>query len=95
MNVCVINTLLPLPHTHRVTRQIGSGHFGTVSIGLWESEVNPQPVEVAIKAVKACSDLERIKLLQEAAIMGQFAHCNVVRLLGVVTVGEPVSGGTL
>jgi hypothetical protein len=32
-----------------------------------------------------------LKLLQEAAIMGQFAHKCVVRLLGVVTVGEPVS----
>jgi serine/threonine protein kinase len=30
-----------------------------------------------------------VKLLQEAAIMGQFAHPNVVRLNGVVTVGEP------
>ncbi len=64
-------------------------------MGIWESGVDPQPVEVAIKTVKACSDLERIKLLQEAAIMGQFAHCNVVRLLGVVTVGDPVSGGTV
>ena len=31
------------------------------------------------------------KFLKEAAIMGQFLHTNVVKLLGVVTVGEPVS----
>ena len=34
---------------------------------------------------------ERVKFLQEAAINGQFKHPNVVQLLGVVTVGEPVS----
>lgn len=72
-------------------KQIGSGHFGTVSRGVWLCGIEGQQVEVAVKAVKASSELERIKLLQEAAIMGQFAHCNVVRLLGVVTVGDPVS----
>ena len=34
---------------------------------------------------------DRVKFLQEAAIMGQFNHPNVVKLYGVVTVGEPVS----
>ena len=34
---------------------------------------------------------DRVKFLQEAAIMGQFSHPNVVKLYGVVTVGEPVS----
>lgn len=58
-------------------------------MGVWMSGEDEQ-VEVAIKTVKTTSELERIKLLQEAAIMGQFAHLNVVRLLGVVTVGEPV-----
>lgn len=33
----------------------------------------------------------KVKLLQEAAIMGQFCHPNVVMLKGVITVGEPVS----
>lgn len=37
------------------------------------------------------SEEDQVKLLQEAAIMGQFAHKNVVKLHGVVTVGEPVS----
>ena len=33
---------------------------------------------------------DKVKFLQEAAIMGQFSHPNVVKLYGVVTVGEPV-----
>ena len=86
------------PHTHTtyahiplsIHNQIGSGHFGTVNKGTW---VYPdgEEEEVAVKMVKAKTETENIKLLQEAAIMGQFAHPNVVRLLGVVTVGEPVS----
>jgi len=80
-----------LTHTYSVIKQIGSGQFGTVSIGKWLNGINSELLDVAVKTVKATSDIERIKLLQEAAIMGQFAHRNVVRLLGVVTVGEPVS----
>ena len=37
------------------------------------------------------SENDKVKFLQEAAIMGQFLHPNVVKLFGVVTVGEPVS----
>ena len=34
---------------------------------------------------------DRVKFLQEAAIMGQFRHPNVVQLYGVVMEGNPVS----
>lgn len=68
---------------------IGAGHFGSVSKGVWFN--GHLPVDVAIKTTKDTNESERVKLLQEAAIMGQFAHNNVVRLHGVVTVGEPVS----
>ena len=33
---------------------------------------------------------ERVKFLQEAAIMGQFMHPNILKLHGVVTLSEPV-----
>ena len=47
---------------------------------------------MAIKTLNpSASEGDRIKFLQEAAIMGQFFHPNVVKLHGVVTVGEPVS----
>ena len=47
---------------------------------------------MAVKTLKEGSGEEdRVKFLQEAAIMGQFRHPNVVTLYGVVSEGEPVS----
>ena len=58
--------------------------------GYWE--VPGGTISVAIKTLNpSASEGDRIKFLQEAAIMGQFFHPNVVKLHGVVTVGEPVS----
>ncbi len=34
--------------------------------------------------------LDREELLREAAIMAQFVHPSVIRLVGVVTTGEPL-----
>ena len=69
---------------------LGSGQFGTVYKGVW---VSPNgEVEVAVKTLNEGSGEEdRVKFLQEAAIMGQFKHPNVVEMYGVVTQGEPVS----
>ena len=68
---------------------LGSGHFGTVHKSVWQ--IPGGSVEVAVKTLKEdASEDDRVKFLQEAAIMGQFLHPNVVKLHGVVTVGEPV-----
>ena len=49
-------------------------------------------IEVAMKTLNpGAEEVDKVKFLQEAAIMGQFDHPNVVKLYGVVTVGEPVS----
>ncbi len=57
--------------------------------GVWNHE--NRTVDVAIKILKANStQVDKVKFLQEAAIMGQFLHNNIVRLLGVVTIEEPV-----
>ena len=37
------------------------------------------------------SELDKVKFLQEAAIMAQFRHPNIVTLHGVVSDKEPVS----
>ena len=47
---------------------------------------------MAVKTLKEGSvEEDRVKFLQEAAIMGQFKHPNVVTMYGVVVQGEPVS----
>ncbi len=71
---------------------LGSGEFGVVHKGVWLSPDGE--VEVAVKTLKEGSGEEnRVKFLQEAAIMAQFKHPNVVTMYGVVTQGEPVSLG--
>ena len=46
---------------------------------------------VAIKSVtEGFKKEDKVKFLQEAAIMAQFRHPHIVRLLGAVTVDEPV-----
>ena len=71
------------------TGHLGSGHFGNVDKGMWHSPGGL--VEVAIKTLRVeASEKEKVKFLQEAAIMGQFHHPNIVKLHGVVTMGNPV-----
>ncbi len=74
-----------------MTEVIGTGQFGKVSKGSWLITAN-DVLECAIKTLHSgASEEDQVKFLQEAAINGQFHHPNVVQLLGVVTVGEPVS----
>ena len=57
---------------------------------MWQSPKGN--VDVAVKTLKEGSEKDdRVKFLQEAAIMGQFKHPNVVTMHGVVRDGEPVS----
>ena len=48
-------------------------------------------LEVAVKSMElgACKD-GRVKFLQEAAIMGQFGHRNILRVFGII-LNESVS----
>ncbi len=46
---------------------------------------------VAVKSLHVmASSNDKSELLEEAAVMAQFGHPNVVQLIGVVTVGTPV-----
>lgn len=71
--------------------KLGEGEFGMVYKGEWTSSPQGQ-VQVAVKALHSQEEESRYKLLKEAAIMGQFSHPNVVKLLGVVVSDEQVSG---
>ena len=74
-----------------MTEFLGSGQFGTVNRGVWQAP-RGRRLEVAVKTLNPeAVESAKVKFLQEAAIMGQFLHPNVVKLHGVVTVGEPVS----
>ena len=60
---------------------------------MWSHSVDDKLVEeeVAVKTMaNESSEEDRVKFLQEAAIMGQFNHPNIVRLLGIMTSPEPV-----
>ena len=71
---------------------LGSGQFGTVHKGHWVAPGSETKMEVAVKTLKkVASEDDKVKFLQEAAIMGQFSHPNVIKLRGVVTEEEPVS----
>ena len=52
--------------------------------------------EVAVKALKEdATRTDRVKFLQEAAIMGQFRHPSVIQLYGVAARGKTVSRNVL
>ena len=77
-------------YVSRILEHIGSGEFAEVSRATWKSQYGK--LEVAVKKLHSnASELDKIKLLQEAAIMGQFTHPNVVRLHGVVSDRSNVS----
>ena len=74
----------------RVLEPVGAGQFGEVFQAQWT--ISGATKEVAVKTLRVdLPEKEKVKFLQEAAIIGQFFHPNVVKLYGVVTVGEPVS----
>ena len=59
---------------------------------MWQSPDEEEgEVTVAVKQLQLrATELDRVRFLQEAAIMGQFYHPNVVALHGVVTKDDPV-----
>jgi len=70
--------------TYRELGELGSGEFGIVTYGKWLS--HKEEVEVAIKTLNSgASNKDRLRFIQEAAIMCQFEHENVIKLYGVVT----------
>ena len=80
---------------YSTTDVLGSGQFGVVYRGEWSKPGEEKGVPVAVKTLKAGKDREqKVKFLQEAAIIGQFSHPNVVKLHGIV-IGEEVLMGSM
>uniref|UniRef100_A0A5F8H861 Tyrosine-protein kinase receptor n=1 Tax=Monodelphis domestica TaxID=13616 RepID=A0A5F8H861_MONDO len=74
-----------------MSRELGQGSFGMVYEGTAKGVVKDEPeTRVAIKTVnEAASMRERIEFLNEASVMKEFNCHHVVRLLGVVSQGQP------
>ena len=74
----------------KMSTKLGEGQFGEVYKAVLKSPTGTSQ-DVAVQLVKkGAPQEERVKLLQEVAILGQFRHKHIVDLLGVVTVGELV-----
>ena len=79
-----------------LTGLLGSGQFGAVHKGEWVAPGVGGKLDVAVKTLKeGAGEQDKVTFLQEAAIMGQFSHPNVVKLHGIITEGEPVSSSPL
>uniref|UniRef100_A0A8D0GXK7 Tyrosine-protein kinase receptor n=1 Tax=Sphenodon punctatus TaxID=8508 RepID=A0A8D0GXK7_SPHPU len=72
-------------------RELGQGSFGMVYEGFAKDIVKGEPdTRVAVKTVNESASLrERIEFLNEASVMKGFNCHHVVRLLGVVSKGQP------
>lgn len=72
-------------------RELGQGSFGMVYEGIAKDIVKGEPeTRVAVKTVNESASLrERIEFLNEASVMKAFSCHHVVRLLGVVSKGQP------
>uniref|UniRef100_A0A8C7DUU5 Tyrosine-protein kinase receptor n=1 Tax=Naja naja TaxID=35670 RepID=A0A8C7DUU5_NAJNA len=72
-------------------RELGQGSFGMVYEGVAKGVVKDEPeTRVAIKTVNESASMrERIEFLNEASVMKEFNCHHVVRLLGVVSQGQP------
>ena len=69
----------------RINGELRSREFGIVSRGRW-TPLPHKEVEVTIKTLNTgASAKDRLRFIQEAAIMCQFDHENVIKLHGVVT----------
>ena len=95
MESCIDTLLIcVIMHTIEFLKQrqldaLGAGQFGKVYKGHWT--YSGQVIDVAIKVLSSESDENsKIKFLQEAAIMSQFRHPNVIKLYGVVSDDDQV-----
>ncbi|XP_061462034.1 insulin receptor-related protein isoform X3 [Rhineura floridana] len=75
-----------------VLRELGQGSFGMVYEGIAkDTEEEGEETRVALKTVNELATMrERIEFLNEASVMKAFRCHHVVRLLGVVSQGQPV-----
>ncbi|XP_014256336.1 insulin-like receptor [Cimex lectularius] len=71
-------------------KEIGQGSFGMVWEGILKNVDGTQELPCAVKTVNdQAADRDRIEFLNEASVMKAFNTHHVVKLLGVVSQGQP------
>ena len=78
--------IITVPHKSRLyslTAPLGEGQFGKVYKATWRTRGSYTNVAVKMQSCKAKTE-EKVTLLQEAAIMAQFMHPNVISIFGLV-----------
>ena len=68
---------------YRIIKKLGLGEFGIVTLGVLSRAQGD--IEVAVKTLNADASIkDKLRFLQEATIMSQFDHQNVIKLHGIV-----------
>ncbi|KAI6657689.1 hypothetical protein LOD99_433 [Oopsacas minuta] len=75
------------PDTLEKLDYLGSGEFGIVYKGIWDT--GREKIDVAMKILKSSDEGVKTAFMREAAIMGQFSHPNILKLMGVLSLSEP------
>ena len=75
------------PDTLTKQTPLGSGEFGVVYKGSWDT--GNETIDVAIKTLKSSEEDIKTAFMREAAIMGQFNHPNILKLMGILSLSEP------
>ena len=69
-----------------IGEEFASGHFGMVYRGNYHTEKGDIPVAIKTLKETAVTDKDmRVDFMREAAILAQFHHPNVLRLIGILT----------
>lgn len=75
---------------HRIVDYLGNGNFADIHKAVW-IRVGQAEMYVATKTLVSKSKKDRLRFLQEAHMMAQFNHVNIVKIHGVLAEKEPVS----
>ena len=94
-NICWIYAIMSDRRYREISRndlelqvELGRGNYAIVHSAMWKTQKGDIPV--AVKSLKKEDEESSISFLQEAVILGQFNHPNVLKLLGVMTLSNPI-----
>ena len=72
----------------QLEHEFASGQFGVVYRAVYHTEKGDIPVAIKTLKEAAKSDM-KVAFMREAAILAQFQHPNVLRMIGVLTTQQP------